>query len=166
MDMDRRSYEKGRRGRNKDISDRFPQGGDEGISSGRMPGKVRDKDGDEGALLETVCKGRRDHLGGGKPPSSKMPTLRHVFPVEVSQWPSQEYRDVQEWGGKEQTATDGSGGKRQRGGGLRGLRGAVTVGIKFQISGEDPDRGGRRLAGGGGKSGKGQEELGETAGDT
>ena len=148
------------------MSDRVPQGGDKGVSSGRMPGKGRDKDGDECALLETACKGRRDHLVGGKPPSSKMPTLRHVRPVEVSKWPSQEYSNVQEWGGKEETATGGGGGKRQRRDGLRGLRGAVTGGIEFQISGEDHDGGGRRLAGGGGKSGKGQEELGETAGGT
>ena len=31
-----------RGGRTKDISDRVPQGGDEGVSSGRMPGKGRD----------------------------------------------------------------------------------------------------------------------------
>ena len=101
MDMDRRSYGRGRRGITKDISDRVPQGGDEGVSSRKMPGKGRYKDGDEGALLETVCKGCHDHLGGGKRPSSNMPTLRHVRPVAVSQWPSQEYRDVQGWGGKE-----------------------------------------------------------------
>ena len=87
MDMDRRSYGRERKGRNKDISDRVPQGGDEGVSSGRMPGKGQEKDGDEGALMETACKGRRDHLVGGKPPSSKMPTLRHVRPVAVSKWP-------------------------------------------------------------------------------
>ena len=46
MDMDRRIYRRGRRGRAKDISDRFPQGGDKGVSSGRMPGTGRDKDGD------------------------------------------------------------------------------------------------------------------------
>ena len=100
MDMDRRSYGRGRRGIKKDISDRFPQGGDKGVSSGRMPGKGRYKDGDEGSLLLTKCKGRRAHLGGGKRPSSKMPTLRHIRSVAVSRWPSQEYRDVQEWGGK------------------------------------------------------------------
>ena len=100
MDIDRRSYGRGRRGRSKDISDRVPQGGDEGVSSGRMPGTGRDKDGDEGAYMETACKGRSDHIGGGKPPSSNMPTPRHVRPVAVSKWPSQEYRDVQEWGGK------------------------------------------------------------------
>ena len=66
---------RGRRGGAKDISDRVPQGGDEGVSSGRMPGKGWDKDVDEGEFLETACKGRRDHLGGGKPPSSKMPTM-------------------------------------------------------------------------------------------
>ena len=116
--MDRRSYGRGRRGRTKDILDRVPQGGDKGVYSDRMTGKGRDKDGDEGTLLETACKGRRDHLGGGKTPSSKMPTLRHVSPVAVTQWPSQEYRDVQERGGKEEKATGGGGGKRQRGDGL------------------------------------------------
>ena len=100
MDMDRRSYGRGRRGRAKDISDRVPQGGDKGVSSGRMPGKSRDKDGDEGAFMETACKGRRDHLGGGKPPSSKMPTMRHASPVAVSKWHLQEHSNVQEWGGK------------------------------------------------------------------
>ena len=59
----------------KDISDRVPQGGDKGVSSGRVPGKGRDTDGDEDAFLETACKGRHDHLGGGKPPLSKIPTL-------------------------------------------------------------------------------------------
>ena len=100
MDMDRRSYGRGRKGIAKYISDRVPQGGDEGVSGGRMPGTGRYKDSNEGAFLETACKGRRDHLGGGKPPSSKMPTLRHNRSVAVSRWPSQEYRDVQEWGGK------------------------------------------------------------------
>ena len=104
--------------RAKDISGRVPQGGDEGVSSGRMPGKVRDKDGDEGAFLETACKGRRDHPGGGKPPSSNMPTMQHASPVAVSKWLSQEHSDVQEWCGKEETATGGGGGKRQRGDGL------------------------------------------------
>ena len=56
MDMDRRSYGRGRRRRAKDISGRVPQGGDEGVSSGSMPGKGRDKDGDEDAFLETACK--------------------------------------------------------------------------------------------------------------
>ena len=124
----RRSYGRGRRERDKYISDRVPQGGDKGVSSGRMPGTGRKKAGDEGAFLETACKGRRDHLGGGKPPSSKMPTMRHVCPVAVSKWPSQEYSNVQEWSGKEETITGGGGGKRQRGDGLRGLRGAVTGG--------------------------------------
>ena len=126
MDMDRRSYGRGRSGRSKDILDRVPQGGGEVVSSGRLPGKGRDKDGDEGAFLETACKGRSDHLGGGKPPSSKMPTMKHASPVAVSKWPSQEHSDVQEWGGKEETETGGGTGKRQRGDGLRGLRGAVT----------------------------------------
>ena len=128
MYMYRRSYRRGGWGRDKYISDRVPQGGDEGVSSGRMPGKGRDKDGDEGTFLETACKGRRDHLGGGKPPSSKMPTLRHARPMAVSKWPSQEHINVQEWCGKEETGTGGGRGKRQRRDGLRGLQGAVTYG--------------------------------------
>ena len=66
--MDRRSYGRGRMGRTKNISDRVPQGGDEGVSSGRMSGEGRDTDGDANAFLETACEGHRDHLGGGKPP--------------------------------------------------------------------------------------------------
>ena len=84
LDMDRRSYGRGRRGRAKDILDRVPQGGDKGVSSGRMPGKGRDKDGDDSAFLEAARKGRRDHLGGGKPPSYKIPMTSHDRPVAVS----------------------------------------------------------------------------------
>ena len=72
--------------------------------------------------------GHRDHLGGGKPPSTKIPTMRHASPVEVYEWLSQEHSNLQEWGGEEETGTGGGGGKRQRRDGLRGLRGAVTGG--------------------------------------
>ena len=92
--------------------------------------------------------------------------MSHVRPVTGPQRPPQEHRDVQEWGGQEETTTGGGGGQGQRGDGLRGLRGAVAGSPLVQIPGEDLDGGGRRLAGGGGKPGKGQEELGETAGDT
>ena len=91
----------GRRGRASDILDRVPQGGDEGVSSGRISREGRDTDGDAGALLETAREGHRDNLGGGKPPSSKMPTMRHASPVAGPQRPPQEHIDVQEWGGKE-----------------------------------------------------------------
>ena len=128
MDMDRRSYGRERRGRNKDILDRVPQGGDKGVSSGQVPGKGRDTDGDEGAFLATTCSGRHDHLGGGKPPSSKMPTMRHGGPVAVTKWTSQDHNDVQEWGREEEAATDVGGGKRNHGDGLRGLRGTITDG--------------------------------------
>ena len=65
----------GRRGGASDMLDRVPQGRDEGVSSERMYGEVRYTDGDAGTFLETACEGHSDHLGGGKPPSSKMPTL-------------------------------------------------------------------------------------------
>ena len=62
----------------------FPtKGGDEVLPSGGLPGKGRDANGDEGTCMAQTCTGRRDHLGGGKPPSSKMPTMRHAGPVAV-----------------------------------------------------------------------------------
>ena len=83
-----------------------------------MSGEGRDTDGDAGAFLETACEGHRDHLGGGKPPSSKMPTMQHASPVAGPQRPPQKHRDVQEWGVKEKMTTGGGGGQGQRGDGL------------------------------------------------
>ena len=118
MEMDRCSYGRGKRGRANGILDRFPQGVDEGVSSVRVPGKGWETNSNEGAFMATSCSGRCDHLGGGKPPSSKMPTMRHASPVTVAKWPSQEHSDVQEWDGEEETATGGGGGKGKRGDGL------------------------------------------------
>ena len=118
VDLDQCRYGRGRRGGANNISDRVPQGGDKGVSSGRVPGKGRDTDGDEGAFLSTACLGRRDHLGGGKPPSSKMPTMQHAGTVAVTKWTSQEHSDVQEWGGEEEAATGRNGGKGKHGDGL------------------------------------------------
>ena len=96
VDLDRHSYGRvRRRGGANNILDRVPQGGGKVVSSGRVPGKVRDTDGDEGAFLGTACSGRRDHLGGGKPPSSKMPTMRHAGTVAVTKWTPQEHSNVQ-----------------------------------------------------------------------
>ena len=47
LDMDGRGY--GGRERTSDISDRVPQGGDEGVFSGRFPREGRYMDGDAGA---------------------------------------------------------------------------------------------------------------------
>ena len=98
------------------------------MSSGRVPGKGRDADGDASAFLEPVCQGRRDQLGGGEPTSSKMPTMRHAGPVAITKRTPQGYIDVQEWGGEEEAATGGGGGKRKSGDGLCGLQEAASVG--------------------------------------
>ena len=67
VELDRCSH--GRMGGTDHLSDRVPyQGGDEGITSGGLPGKGQDTDVDEGTFLAQTCTGRRDHLGGGKPP--------------------------------------------------------------------------------------------------
>ena len=85
VELDQRSHSC-RRGTTH-LSDIVPyQGGDEGMPSAGLPGKVRDTDGDEGAFLAPACLGRRDHLGGGKPPTSKVLTMRHAGPVTVPKW--------------------------------------------------------------------------------
>ena len=88
------------------------------MASRGMPGKGRDADSDEGEFLAPACPGCRDHLGGGKPPTSKVLTMRHVGPVAVPQWDTQEHRDVQEWGGEEETATGGDRYTGKQGDGL------------------------------------------------
>ena len=62
VDLYRRSYGRGSRGGANKILDRVPQGGDKGVSSGRVSEEGRDTDGDESAFLATACSGRRDHL--------------------------------------------------------------------------------------------------------
>ena len=91
------------------------------MSSGRVPRKGRDADGNEGPFLAPACLGRRDHLGGGEPPSYNMPTMQHAGPVALTKWTPQDHSDVQEWGGEKEAATGEGGGKRKRRDGLRGL---------------------------------------------
>ena len=68
VDLDQSSH--GSRGTTH-LSDRVPdQGGEEG-----MPRKGQDTDGDEGAFMAPACPGHRDHLGGVKPPKSKVLTM-------------------------------------------------------------------------------------------
>ena len=55
-----------------------------------------------------------------------------------------------------------SGERRE---GFQGLRGPTGVGHQVYLPGEGDDGGRRRLAGGGGKPGKGAEELGEAKED-
>ena len=69
------------------------------MPSGGLPGKGQDADGNEGTFLVQTCTGHCDHIGGGKHPSSNVPTMRHAGPVAVPKWEAQEHRDVQEWGG-------------------------------------------------------------------
>ena len=94
--------------RTKNISDRFPdQGRAEGLPSGGLPRKGWDTDSNEDAFLQPACPGHRDHLGGGKPPTPKVLTMRHAGPVAGHKWETSRYRDVQEWGGAEDTANGG-----------------------------------------------------------
>ena len=117
--MDRRIHGRRRRRVTKNLSDRVPhQGGYEGMPSGGLPGKGRDADGDEGTFMAQTCPGRRDHLGRGKPPPSKVLAMRHAGAVAFPKWETQEHRNVQEWGGKGEPATGGDGDKGKHGDGL------------------------------------------------
>ena len=83
MDLERLSHRRGA----KNISDRLPyQGRAEGMSCGGLPRKGWDKDGDEDTFLQPECPGHRDHLGGGKPPTPKVLTMRHAGPVADPKW--------------------------------------------------------------------------------
>ena len=62
------------------------QGRAEELPCGGLPRKGEDTDGDEDAFLQPECPGHRDHLGGGKPPTPKVLTMRHAGPVAGPQW--------------------------------------------------------------------------------
>ena len=84
MELEQMSH---RRRGTKNISYRFTdQGRDEGMPIGGLPRKGRNRDGDEGAFLAPVCPGHHDHLGGVKPPTSKVLTMQHAGPMSVPQW--------------------------------------------------------------------------------
>ena len=72
---------------NTNLLDRFPdQGRDKVMPSVGLPRKGRDMDGDEGAFMAPACPGYRDHLGGGKPPTPKVLTMRHAGLMADPQW--------------------------------------------------------------------------------
>ena len=74
----------GRRRGTAHLSDRIPdQGGDKVMPSRGLLGKGRDTDGNEGEFWTLACPGHRDHIGGGKPPTSKVLTMRHAGPMAV-----------------------------------------------------------------------------------
>ena len=101
------------------LSDRVPdQGRDEGMTSGGLPRKGYDTDDNEDAFMLPACPGHRDHLGGGKPPKTKVLTMRHASPMVDPQWETSGDRDVQEWGGEEETATGGEKAAGKHGDGL------------------------------------------------
>ena len=87
-----------------------------------LPRKGWDTDGDEDAFLLPACPGHLDHLGGGKPPTPKVITMRNSGPVAYPQWETSQYRDVQGWGGAEETATGGDRAAGKHRDGLRVLR--------------------------------------------
>ena len=65
-----------------DISAGLPeQGRAKELPCGGLPRKGRDTDSDADAFLQTACPGHRDHLGGGKPPTPKVLTMRYAGPV-------------------------------------------------------------------------------------
>ena len=73
----------GHRRRPTDVSAGLPdQGRAADLPSRGLPRTFRDEDGDADALLQPACPGYCDHLGGGKPPTPKVLTMRHSGPME------------------------------------------------------------------------------------
>ena len=157
MELERLSHGRGA----NNISDRLPdQGRAKRVPCGGLPKKGWDKDGDEDTFLQPACPGHRDHIGGGKPPTSKVITMRHAGAVEDPKWETSRYRDVQDWGGAEDTANGRNRTTRKHVDGLRGIQETARSCPQFKTPVADHDGRGRRLASGGGKPGEGAEELG------
>ena len=98
-------------------------------------------DSDADAFMQRVCPGHRDHLGGGKPPTPKVLTMRHAGPMAGTQREAPHHRDVQERGGTEETADGGDRSEGQHREGLRGLQEANRNGHQVQITGANNDGG-------------------------
>ena len=65
--------------RSTDVSDGLPdQGRSAELPCRGLTRKGRDTYSDADAFLQLACPGYRDHLGGGKPPTPKMLTMRHA----------------------------------------------------------------------------------------
>ena len=115
MELERLGHWRG----DKNISDRLPdQGRAEGLPCGGLPRKGWDTDGDEDTFSQPACPGHCGHLGGGKPPTPKMLTMRHAGPTAGPKLEASQYRDVQEWGGAEETANGRDRTTRKYGDGL------------------------------------------------
>ena len=69
--------------------------------------------------------------------------MQHAGPVADPQWETSEYRNVQEWGGAEETETGGDRAAGKHGDGLRCLWETARGGTKFQVPGDNNDDRGR-----------------------
>ena len=94
------------------------------------------------ALIQTACTGHHDHLGGGKPPTPNVMTMRHAGTVEGTQRRAPCHRVVQERGGVEETADSGGRSKGHHREGLRGLQEVNRDGQTVQVPGACNDSGG------------------------
>ena len=56
------------------------------LPSRGLTGTGRDKVNDAYALLQPACPGYYDHLGGGKPTTPTVLTMRHAGPMEGAKW--------------------------------------------------------------------------------
>ena len=69
-----------------DVSAGIPdQGRDEELPCGGLTRKGCDTDSDANAFLHLACPGHCDNLGGGKPPTPEVLTMRHAGPMAGTQ---------------------------------------------------------------------------------
>ena len=109
----REVVELGRSGQGRratDVPDGLPkQGRSAELPIGGLTRPGRDKDGDADAIFQPECPEYRDHLGGGKHPPPKVPTMRHAGPMEDIKRQAPHHRTLQKGRGKKE-ASDGGGG--------------------------------------------------------
>ena len=87
------------RRRPTNILDGFPdQGRDEELPCGGLPRKDWDTDSDADAFMQPECPGHRDNLGGGKPTTPKVLTMRHAGTVAGTKQETPRHGNVQERG--------------------------------------------------------------------
>ena len=86
-------------------------------------------------FLQPACLGHRDHIGGGKPPTPKVLTMRHAGTVTGTQREAPCHRIVQERGGAEETADSGGRPEGKHGEGLLDLWEPNRYGQTVQVPG-------------------------------
>ena len=118
-------------------------------------------EGHAGEFMAPACLGHHDDTRGGKPPPLTVSSVQHSGAMSVFEWDASAHCAMQEGGGVKATAPDS---RRGEGGHIQGFQCIWTPpedGDIFQILEAGDLSGGRQLAGGSQKPGKGAGGVAE-----